>query len=100
VRLIWRIDALHELAEAMRAIGRERPSAASKITSAIYGCIGLLVEFPDIGRVLRSEDTRVVRQTTVRGFRIFYAISEDKLEILRVFHVRRDYNPDTIRDAA
>jgi plasmid stabilization system protein ParE len=84
----------------MRAVGRERPSAASKITSDIYRCIDLLLEFPEIGRVLRRETGRVVRQTFVRSFRIFYAVSDDKLEILRVFHVRRNYDPNMIRDAA
>ncbi len=84
----------------MRTIARERPNAASKITRDIDGCIGLLLEFPEIGRVLRQEGLRSVRQTTVRGFRIFYAVSNGQLEILRVIQGRRDFNPNMIRDAA
>lgn len=53
---------------------------------------------PQMGHLLRREGEYEFRQTIVGRYRFVYRRSENVIEMRRVRHVRRDYDPKTIRD--
>lgn len=78
-------------------IARDNPSAAEAWVELIDRRIGLLAEFPQLGRV-RPELGHEVRALPVGSYLIIYRESSDRLEILRVLHGARNL-PEVLNPA-
>lgn len=59
-----------------------------------------LATLPSLGHRLRRDADGEIRQTTVGSYRFIFRVEGKEIEMLRVRHVRRDYNPQTIRDSS
>ncbi len=78
-----------DLVEIWRYIGAEYPAAADHLIDEITAKFDLLEDMPDAGRT-RDELAPRVRSFPVKRYLIFYRLSENTLEILRVVHGARD----------
>lgn len=89
LRLRWTIKALIDFDEAQAYIAHENPQAARLVAGRIHEAVQRLREHPDIGSPVRLQDARtwVVRRTP---YLIVYRVRGDALEIVRVWHGRRD----------
>lgn len=89
-RLRWTIKALIDFDEAQAWIAHENPIAARMVAERIHEAVQRLREHPDIGTPGRFPDARIwtVRRTP---YLIVYRVREDVLEIVRVWHGRRDW---------
>ena len=86
----WTHPALSDLIEAQAYITRENPKAATEVAQRIWNASQHLADNPEIGRPGLIERTR---EWTVGNtpYLIVYRIQNDKLEILRVWHTRRNW---------
>jgi toxin ParE1/3/4 len=76
-------------------VDQNRPATAVKFAKAVTRTVDLLVAFPDIGAPWVSKSARLqsVRFKNVRGFKnnvIFYRLADAGLNVMRVFHGRRN----------
>ena len=60
--------------------------------------IEMLENHPQIGPLCRRDCDGEIRQTIVGRYRFIYRFSGKVLELRRVRHVHRDYDPMVIRD--
>ena len=81
-----------DLAEIWNYIAQHNPNAADGALTAIEQTIELLGEFPRIG-TLCPQLAPGLRRTGWREYLIYYRVGEDKVEIVRVLHGRRDITP-------
>ena len=88
--LKWSIKALIDFDEAQAYIAQENAFAAQAVADRIWQASLRLPETPLIGRPGVEPDTRhwVVQRTP---YLIVYRVNGDVLEILRVWHGRRDW---------
>ena len=88
--LKWSIKALIDLDEAQAYIAQENALAAHSVADRIWQATLRLPETPYIGRLGVEPDTRhlVVQGTP---YLIVYRVNREVLEILRVWHGRRDW---------
>ncbi|HVR80858.1 MAG TPA: type II toxin-antitoxin system RelE/ParE family toxin [Luteimonas sp.] len=88
--LKWSIKALIDFDEAQAYIAQENPFAAQTVAERIWQASLRLPETPHIGRLDLEGDTRhwVVQRTP---YLIVYRVKGEVLEILRVWHGRRDW---------
>ena len=71
-------------------------SAALRFADAFDATIEMLCRNPELGERLRADPTRQIRYRTISGFKnylIFYRRVDSVLEIVRVLHGARDYEP-------
>ncbi len=91
--VVWSTLALDDLEEIGAWIARERPGTARAITLRILDAVESLALHSRLGRPGRVAGTRefAVPRTP---FVIFYQVSDDVVEILRVLRGRRDKLPE------
>lgn len=90
MRLHWTRPALADLVEAQAFIAQDDPQSAHKVAQHIWDAATNLRDNPDIGRPGHVSGTRewVVTRTP---YLIVYRTQHDAVEILRVWHTRRDW---------
>lgn len=90
LNLRWTRPALADVIEAQSYIARDNPNAAAAIAQRIWDAAKKLCDNPNIGRPGKFPGTRewVVTHTP---YLIVYRVKEDAVEILRVWHSRRDW---------
>lgn len=90
LNLRWTRPALVDLIEAQEYIAHENPSAAQAVAQHVWDAVRSLQDNPEIGRVGHVTGTRewVVTQTP---YLIVYRVAGDAVEILRVWHTKRNW---------
>jgi len=86
----WTIKALIDFDEAQAYIAHENPAAARMIAERIHAATRRLREHPDIGapsRIAYARTWPVLRTP----YLIVYRVHGDAVEILRLWHARRDW---------
>jgi toxin ParE1/3/4 len=81
-----------DLAEIWLHIAQHNPDAADRVVMAIENTIELLGEFPGIGAPCPHLGPGL-RRTLWREYLIYYRIRQDRVEIVRTLHGRRNITP-------
>lgn len=90
LKLRWTRPALADLVEAQNYIARDNPAAAEAVAQRVWDAAKRLCDNPEIGRQGHVQGTREwpVSQTP---YLIVYRVKNDAVEILRVWHGRRNW---------
>jgi len=95
MRVEWSDLALDDLDEVARYIGRDSPFYAREFVERIFDTTDRLAIFPLSGRLVPESEDDQTREVIVQGYRVMYAIEDDRVLILAVMHGSRDLgNPD------
>ncbi len=85
--IVWTREAVRWLEEIHDYIAAERPTAAHGVVAGIYNKVQLLRDHPQLGQRYEPIIDREVRVILYGHYRIAYLVrSEDRIEILGVFH--------------
>ena len=86
-KIRWTYEAVNWLGEIHKYIAQDSPSSAAKVTSGIYEKVQMLVSFPELGHIYKSESEGDIRILLYGHYRIAYLIKENEtIEILGIFH--------------
>ena len=93
--VFWERHAEVDLTEHILHLLDERPTAAGRFVDAVEGAFQRLSEMPEVGtrRTFKSPRLRDVRVWPVPGFEkylVFYRITPERVEVIRVLHGARD----------
>ncbi len=93
MKVKWTHPALADLIEAQTYISQESPQAAQNVAQKVWDASQKLADNPEIGREGHVEGTRewVVGQTP---YLIVYRVKDKKIEILRVWHAKRNWQEE------
>ena len=86
----WTEQALSDLAEIEQYIAQDKPEAARRVAAHLWSSVEHLAEFPRLGKPGRRPGTR---ELVVAPYTITYRMRTDRLEILSVWHGRRQRQP-------
>jgi toxin ParE1/3/4 len=88
VQVRWLKQALRNLREEVEFSARDDPRAAGRVVALIEDAVVLLAEHPGLGSAGRVPGTR---ELVVAGtpYVVPYRVHGQRIDILRVFHVRR-----------
>ena len=90
MRVRWLRRALKNLDEEAEYIARDNPQAATRIVERIATSVGQLATHPASGRPGRVPGTREL-VVTGSPYIVPYRVSDETVEILRVFHAARKW---------
>lgn len=90
--LNWTHEAEQWLRDIHVYIAQDNPAAAQRVIQGIYDKAQLLIDFPEIGYLFRSEEEGDVRVLLYGHYRIAYWLraGSDRIDILGVFHGAMD----------
>lgn len=87
-KIQWTSLALKDLSNIKVYIQKDKPIAAKQEAGRIKKSLERLARFPESGR--KSLDILGVREVISGNYRIFYQIRNSKIEILRIYHGKRN----------
>ena len=84
-----------DLEEIAVFIGRDNPAAASRFIASAHAAFRHVLEMPNLGSRILADDKRLegLRRGRIARFSnylIFYGVTEEVVEIVRVLHGARD----------
>jgi toxin ParE1/3/4 len=87
MKLVWRPQALAELAAIIEYIERDSPAGAARVRAQILHSVSFLLEWPDIGR----EGRRGYRELVVprSSYVVIFRHGKREIRIHRVRHAAR-----------
>ena len=96
-RVIWTEPALQDLDQIADYISLDNPKAASQVVQKAFDEVGLLAEFPKLGKSVRELGESVYREILVSPCRIFYREEEDIVYIIHVMRVEQLLRLDILK---
>ena len=95
MKLRWTRPALADLVEAQSHIAQDDPHIARMVAQRIWDAASRLRDNPHIGRAGHVSGTLewVVLRTP---YLIVYRIKDDAVEIIRVWHMKRDWRNEPV----
>lgn len=93
MKVRWTRPALIDFVEAQAYVAKDNPQAARVIAQRLWDATRALADHPQIGRAGHASGTRewVVAHTP---FLIVYRLRDETVEILRLWHARRDWQSE------
>lgn len=98
MKLHWNRRAIREFQQAFDDLSEYSSQAAIDWRENVQRMTEMLENHPRIGNLFRYDDDGEIRQVIVGRYRFIYLFDGHRLEMCRVWHVRRDHNPNVIRD--
>jgi toxin ParE1/3/4 len=88
-RIIIKVEARRDLAEAYHYIAFENVTAADRLVARIKDAIELLAQWPGLGHQRAEVKIKSFRFWSVRPYVIVYRYSRNVLTVVRVLHGAR-----------
>lgn len=88
-RLIWSAEALGDLDAIADYIHRDSPHHARRVVDAALELAHSIVEQPRVGRIVPELDDSAIRERFLYSYRMLYAVTPERVEILALIHGRR-----------
>ena len=85
MKVEWRREASRDLQTAFAYLFENGPSAAYRFLETVEEAIDLIGRFPHAGRMAENGETRELVLSRY-AFILAYAIANERIVILRVFH--------------
>ena len=89
MRIVVAPAAAQDLREAYEHIAKDNPSAADQVLARLVEIIGLLASRVFEGRTVTLRNGRQVQTWPVPPYRLYYRMSDEMLEVVRVYHQAR-----------
>ena len=83
--VIWSAEALENLSEIEKFIGRNSPDKAESFVDYLVERGESIARNPRIGRITPEISHPDIRELIVKKYRIVYRVQEKRIEILTVF---------------
>jgi plasmid stabilization system protein ParE len=94
MKVHYRETALADLAKIFSYLEKRSPTGALSVLRAIHSAIDVVAEAPLIARQSSNPDVRV-KVVERYGYKIFYTLGTDTIEILHIRHgARRPWPPE------
>jgi len=87
----WSIPAAEDLEHICEWIERDNPDAARRVARTIYDECGRLKDFPHLGRPSRRMAGRRELTFAPLPYIAVYQVTENAIEISRIFHGAQDW---------
>jgi toxin ParE1/3/4 len=90
-KLIISPEAKADLDEIWDYIAEDNPEAAGRFLSLLLAECRLLTDSPYIGKERGDLGREGVRSLPFKNYIVLYQIEKDTVDILHIFHAKRDY---------
>jgi toxin ParE1/3/4 len=97
MKLIWSPLAYQRLEDIFDFIANDNPEIAEKFTEGIIMKIELLIEYPNLGRVVPELKNQNYRELILGNYRVIYRLFQDSINILTIRHSKRLFDKDEVK---
>lgn len=98
MKILWTREAIARLREIKQYIAQNNPVRAILFIEKIIDRTEILINSPQIGRVVPEISRPDIRELLFKKYRIVYRVKKDCVEILTVFEGHRVLNINGLND--
>lgn len=88
-QIIWSEQSRDDLRSIVLFIARDNPRVAETFGYLLMSKVDMLMQFPQLGRVVPEENDEAIREIIFRSYRIIYKVEREIIAIVRVWHGAR-----------
>jgi toxin ParE1/3/4 len=96
VVIVWSLPARDDLKGIHDYIARDSKRYASRVVHDIRDKAKMLLDFPQVGKVVPEIGEDNLREISLYSYRILYEIMSDAIYIHGVTHMRRNFKADDL----
>lgn len=89
MKLHWSKESLERLIEIEEFIAPDNAQQAEKFINILIEKSLVLEDNPEIGRIVPEFSDSSIRELMIKGYRLVYRVSKDRIDILTVFEGHR-----------
>jgi toxin ParE1/3/4 len=90
MKVQWTVPAVDDLGSIRDYIARDSDFYAARFVEKILDTVELLMDFPEMGRVVPEADDINVREILFQNFRIMYRIQRESVHVVAIIRGSRD----------
>ena len=90
--VVWSEPARNDLKQIYTYISQESSFYAEKVILTLIEKSEILINFPEIGRIVPEIMNSSIRELIVYSYRMIYEISGTDITVHTVIHAKRDFN--------
>jgi len=91
MRIIWSPLFIEKLHGILGVIFEDDALTAGHILDEIDHTVGLLIHFPQIGKIMADQDDLNLREIIIqRKYRLVYQVSEIEIQLMSIRHTRQN----------
>ena len=98
LRVVWTAQAREDLHAIKAFIARDAPATATAFIRGIRLSVGQLRGFPESGGVVPEVADPRIRELIHGNYRVVYRVTDERVEILTVFHSARMLDRSDLSD--
>ena len=92
VEIVWTENALSDLHEIYHYISKDSVRYADDVLNRLFDRIEILVDFPQIGRMVPEYNNPDFKELIEGNYRIIYELqSDDRILVLKIHHSARPW---------
>ncbi len=88
-QIIWSEQSRDDLRSIVLFIARDNPRVAETFGYLLMSKVDMLMQFPQLGRVVPEENDEAIREIIFCSYRIIYKVEKEIIAIVRVWHGAR-----------
>lgn len=92
-QVIWTTRATGELADIATYLEMYSAIYAASFVKKVYGRVGQLASFPEMGRVIPEIGRATYRELLEGNYRIMYELLDDIVLVQQLVHQARNFEP-------
>jgi len=92
--VIWSNPAKHDLKKIHDFIAEDSQYYALKVSQDFVEKSEILIDFPEMGRIVPEIGDPKIRELTIYSYRLIYEIFERRIEVLALIHGKQDFTGD------
>jgi addiction module RelE/StbE family toxin len=90
--VVWSEPARNDLKQIYTYISQESSFYAEKVILTLIEKSEILINFPEMGRIVPEIMNNSIRELIVYSYRMIYEISGTDITVHTVIHAKRDFN--------
>ena len=90
MKIQWTVPAVDDLESIREYIARDSNIYAANFIEKILNAVDMLIDFPEIGRIVPESDNSMIREIIFQNFRIIYRNLSESIQIIAVIRGSRD----------
>lgn len=95
-RIYWTRQSRDDLREVRAFISRDAPATASAFVRRMRESVNRLKDFPESGQVVPELGREDIRELLRGNYRVIYRVSQERIDILAVYHSARLLDADSL----
>ena len=96
MKVLWSKESLDRILEIEEFIAVDNILKAEEFTDLLISKSFIIEENPEIGRIVPEFSDSTIRELIIKGYRLVYRYSKDRIDILTVFEGHRQIRKSEI----